>query len=46
MNNLDIKRDQSPNDLLNIPKLKAKHKRLFRKLAALKTKNQLNEYKG
>ena len=43
---LDIKTDQSPNDILNIPKLKAKHKRLFKKLVSLKAKNQINEFKG
>jgi hypothetical protein len=43
---LDIKSDQSPNDILNIPKLKAKHKRLFKKLVSLKAKNQINEFKG
>ena len=35
-----------PNDILNIPKLKAKHKRLFKKLVSLKAKNQINEFKG
>lgn len=31
------------NELLNIPKLKAKHKRLFRKLATLKVKDKIKD---
>lgn len=47
--NLDLKEENTnltPNQILNIPKLKAKHKRLFRKLKVLKEKNLISEYSG
>ncbi|CAF0861478.1 unnamed protein product [Brachionus calyciflorus] len=43
LNTADFK-SKSPNELLNIPKLKAKHKRLFFKLLNLKEKNQINTF--
>ena len=37
---------KAPNELLNIPKLKSKHKRLFKKLKALKDKTLVKDFSG
>ena len=48
--NLDTTKQENesltPNQILSIPKLKAKHKRLFRKLKVLKEKNLISQYSG
>ncbi len=47
--NLDSKEESTtltPGQILNIPKLKSKHKRLFKKLKSLKENNSIREYSG
>ena len=47
--NLDSKEESTtltPGQILNIPKLKSKHKRLFKKLKSLKEKKVISEYSG
>ena len=37
---------KTPNELLNVKRLKAKHRRLFKKLKGLNDKSLLNEFTG
>ena len=41
-----VESSKTPNELLNVKRLKAKHRRLFKKLKGLKEKNLLTTYAG
>jgi hypothetical protein len=46
LDDFQLAKSQEPNKTLNIPKLKSKHKRLFRKLVKLNENNFINSYSG